>query len=61
MQQLGLLTWGDDAPGLNAVIRAAVKTASNAFSCDLIGIQDGAEDRLGETNCTARGIGIVFG
>ena len=46
MQRLGLLTGGGDAPGLNAVIRAAVKTACTSFSCDLVGIQDGFDGLL---------------
>ena len=46
MQRLGLLTGGGDAPGLNAVIRAAVKTACNDFSCNLVGIQDGFDGLL---------------
>src|ERR687898_1633279 len=30
LKRIGVLTGGGDAPGLNAVIRAVVKTASNA-------------------------------
>jgi 6-phosphofructokinase 1 len=41
MKRLGILTGGGDAPGLNAVIRAAVKTASHELACDIVGIQDG--------------------
>jgi 6-phosphofructokinase 1 len=45
---IGILTGGGDAPGLNAVIRAVVKTAWNAgFKC--IGIQD-SFDGLLESN-----------
>ena len=46
MQRLGLLTGGGDAPGLNAVIRAAVKTACSDFGCDLVGIPDGFDGLL---------------
>jgi len=46
MQRLGPLTRGGDAPALNAVIRAAVKTTCNDSSCDLIGIQDGFDGLL---------------
>ena len=46
MQRLGLLTGGGEAPGLNAVIRAAVKTACNNFNLDLIGIRDGFDGLL---------------
>ena len=41
MKRLGILTGGGDAPGLNAVIRAAVKTAYNEYRCEVIGVEDG--------------------
>jgi phosphofructokinase-like protein len=41
MKRLGILTGGGDAPGLNAVIRAAVKIAHNDYRCEVIGIEDG--------------------
>ncbi len=37
--RIGVLTGGGDAPGLNAVIRAVVKTACNA-GIDVLGIED---------------------
>jgi len=43
MKRLGILTGGGDAPGLNAVIRAVVKTAHNDFGSQVIGIRDGFE------------------
>ncbi len=42
-QRIGITTGGGDAPGLNAVIRAVVKTALNRFNMEVIGIQDGFE------------------
>jgi phosphofructokinase-like protein len=39
IDRIGVLTGGGDAPGLNAVIRAVVKTASNA-GIEVIGIED---------------------
>jgi 6-phosphofructokinase 1 len=39
IERIGVLTGGGDAPGLNAVIRAVVKTASNA-GIEVIGIED---------------------
>jgi 6-phosphofructokinase 1 len=39
IQRLGILTGGGDAPGLNAVIRAVVKAASNA-GIECIGLED---------------------
>lgn len=41
MKRIGILTGGGDAPGLNAVIRAAVKTAIYEYGCEVIGIRDG--------------------
>src|SRR5437588_7620961 len=37
--RLGVLTGGGDAPGLNAVIRAVVKTASNS-GIEVVGLED---------------------
>jgi 6-phosphofructokinase 1 len=41
LKRIGLVTGGGDAPGLNAVIRAAVKTAALEYSADAVGIGDG--------------------
>jgi ATP-dependent phosphofructokinase / diphosphate-dependent phosphofructokinase len=38
-RRIGILTGGGDAPGLNAVIRAVVKSASN-HNCHVIGLED---------------------
>jgi 6-phosphofructokinase 1 len=38
-----MLTGGGDCPGLNAVIRAAVKTAINEYGWEVLGIEDGFE------------------
>jgi len=46
MKRVGLLTGGGDAPGLNAVIRAVVKTAAREFDCEVIGIRDGYDGLL---------------
>jgi 6-phosphofructokinase 1 len=46
MKRLGILTGGGDAPGLNAVIRAVVKTAYNELGCSVIGIRDGFDGVL---------------
>jgi len=37
--RLGVLTGGGDAPGLNAVIRAVVKSACN-YGCECVGLED---------------------
>jgi 6-phosphofructokinase 1 len=39
VRRIGVLTGGGDAPGLNAVIRAVVKSATNA-GIEVIGLQD---------------------
>lgn len=46
---IGILTGGGDAPGLNAVIRAVVKTATCEHGTRVIGIEDGFEGLLGAT------------
>ena len=38
-KRIGILTGGGDAPGLNAVIRAVVKSAANC-NCEVIGLED---------------------
>ena len=43
IRRIGVLTSGGDAPGLNAVIRAVVKTAVGQYNWEVIGIQDGFE------------------
>ena len=47
-KQIGILTGGGDAPGLNAVIRAVVRTAIGEFGMKCIGIEDSFEGILGE-------------
>lgn len=39
--RIGVLTGGGDCPGLNAVIRAIVKTAINIYDYEVIGFKDG--------------------
>ncbi len=46
MKRIGILTGGGDAPGLNAVIRAAVKTALNQYQCEVFGIKNGYDGFL---------------
>lgn len=46
---IGILTGGGDAPGLNAVIRAVVKTATGEYGINVVGIEDGFEGLLGGT------------
>lgn len=49
-KQIGILTGGGDAPGLNAVIRSVVRTAIRQFGMKVIGIEDSFDGILGETH-----------
>ncbi|MGH2582300.1 MAG: 6-phosphofructokinase [Anaerolineales bacterium] len=46
MPHFAILTGGGDAPGLNAVVRAAVKTAENDYAATVTGIRNGFEGLL---------------
>jgi len=46
IKKIGILTGGGDCPGLNAVIRAAVKTAILQYGWKVMGIEDGFEGLL---------------
>ncbi len=46
IRRIGVLTGGGDAPGLNAVIRAVVKTAEIEYGWKVVGIEDGFEGLL---------------
>ena len=46
VRRIGVLTGGGDAPGLNAVIRAVVKTAINEYGWEVLGIEDGFDGLL---------------
>ena len=61
MKRLGILTGGGDAPGLNAVIRAAVKTAIYEYGCEVIGIRDGYDGFIDEGGIVSLGIENVRG
>lgn len=43
IRRIGVLTGGGDCPGLNAVIRAVVKTAILEYDWEILGIEDGFE------------------
>jgi len=46
INKIGILTGGGDCPGLNAVIRAVVKTAVLQYGWKVMGIEDGFEGLL---------------
>ena len=48
MKRIGILTGGGDAPGLNAVIRAAVKTAILQYGCEVFGVRNGYDGFVDE-------------
>jgi 6-phosphofructokinase 1 len=58
---IGILTGGGDAPGLNAVIRAVVKTATCEHGMRVIGVEDGFEGLLGATRTRLLAPGDVRG
>lgn len=39
--RIGVLTGGGDCPGLNAVIRAVVKTSAHQYNWEVLGVRDG--------------------
>src|SRR4028118_802734 len=50
IRTIGLVTGGGDAPGLNAVIRAVVKTAVTEDNLRVVGTEDSFEGLLGQTS-----------
>ena len=46
MKRIGVLTGGGDAPGLNAVLRAVVRTAERTYGAEVIGVLDGFKGLL---------------
>lgn len=61
MKRIGILTGGGDAPGLNAVIRAAVKTAVGVYGCEVLGIKNGYDGFLDEEGILPLGFEDVRG
>lgn len=50
-KKIGILTGGGDCPGLNAVIRAVVKSAVIRHDWEVIGIEDGFDGLLDPAKC----------
>lgn len=59
--KIGLLTGGGDCPGLNAVIRAVVRTASLNYGMIVMGIEDGYEGLLNPMKVRPLGLEEVKG
>lgn len=60
-RRIGVLTGGGDCPGLNAVIRAVVKTALNEYGWEVLGIEDGFEGLLAPGKVRRLGLDDVRG
>lgn len=50
IKRIGILTGGGDAPGLNAVIRAVVLTATQRYGWEVYGIREGFDGLLAATD-----------
>jgi len=61
MKRIGILTGGGDAPGLNAVIRAVVKTALKEYDCEVLGIRNGYDGFVEEDGFVPLGLEEVRG
>lgn len=61
MNRIGILTGGGDAPGLNAVIRAAVKTAILQYGCEVLGVRNGYDGFIEEKGIVPLSLDSVRG
>src|SRR6476659_6622934 len=57
-RRIGILTGGGDCPGLNAVIRAAVRTLIRDHDAEVVGIQFGFEGLLTKATISLTGESI---
>ncbi len=61
MKRIGILTGGGDAPGLNAVIRAVVKSADQHGGYEVLGFKDGFEGCLDPEGVVELSLDTVHG
>ena len=61
MKRIAVLTGGGDAPGLNAVIRAVVKTAINLYGCEVLGVRDGYDGFISDGGVSPLDLASVRG
>ncbi len=54
VRRIAVSTGGGDCPGLNAVIRAVVKTATSVYGWDVLGIETGFDGLLGRGGARVR-------
>ncbi|MCX5974418.1 MAG: 6-phosphofructokinase, partial [Coprothermobacterota bacterium] len=60
-KRIGVLTGGGDCPGLNAVLRAVVKTAILQYGWQVIGIEDGFQGLIFPERTRSLGLEDVRG
>ena len=58
IKKIGISTGGGDCPGLNAVIRAAVKCAINKYKWEVVGIEDGFDGLIYPEKKKLRPLGL---
>ncbi|HTX89669.1 MAG TPA: ATP-dependent 6-phosphofructokinase [Anaerolineales bacterium] len=61
MKRIAVLTGGGDAPGLNAVIRAAAKTAIIDYGCEVFGVLDGYDGFIADGGVISLDLAAVRG
>ncbi len=63
LSRIGVLTAGGDCPGLNAVIRAVVKTAIFDYGLEVYGIESGYAGLIYDRLCplTTEDVGGIIG
>ena len=54
IRRIAVSTGGGDCPGLNAVIRAVVKTATNVYGWEVLGIETGLDGLFGRGGARVR-------
>src|SRR5262245_19645918 len=54
VRRIAVSTGGGDCPGLNAVIRAVVKTATSVYNWEVVGIETGFDGLLGRGGARVR-------
>ncbi|HVY60557.1 MAG TPA: ATP-dependent 6-phosphofructokinase, partial [Planctomycetota bacterium] len=59
--RVGILSGGGDSPGINAVIRAVVRTAANVAGHECVGIRDGFEGLLDPPQVVPLGLREIGG
>src|ERR671914_2280920 len=61
IKRIAVSTGGGDCPGLNAVIRAVVKTAISVYGWEVLGIETGFDGLLGRGGARVRPLTAASG